>query len=96
VKELAPECARILVTGSPSLEIAVDAINRGAVTRMFIKPFQSIYLAMAIREAMEQVELALLARQLLARVRQSAMPAEDYEPLDARQILAELRREVSR
>jgi FixJ family two-component response regulator len=91
-----PDVARILITGSPSLEVAVEAINLGAVTRIFIKPFQSMYLAMAIREAMERVELAQLAGQLLERMRRGAMPAEDYQPHDASVILRELRRAMEK
>jgi DNA-binding NtrC family response regulator len=64
-RERLPDGARFLITGSPSLEVAVEAINQGAVTRIFIKPFQSMYLALAIREAMDRVELARLARRLV-------------------------------
>jgi DNA-binding NtrC family response regulator len=96
VKELLPDSARFLITGAPSLEMALAAINQGAVTRIFIKPFPSLHLAMAIRGAMERVELARLAGRLLERVRTGAMPADDYQPHDVDEILRQLRRAVGR
>ncbi len=38
-----PHGGRILITGSPTLQMAMDAINFGAVSRFFIKPFQPFH-----------------------------------------------------
>jgi len=62
-----PDSCRILMTGSPSLSMAVNAINQGAITRLFLKPFQIIDLVRAVREAMERAETSRLTQRLLVQ-----------------------------
>lgn len=69
VREILPDSCRILMTGSPTLDMAISAINKGAVSRLFLKPFNIIVLAKAVREALEKAELAQLSLRLLARAR---------------------------
>jgi DNA-binding response OmpR family regulator len=49
-----PECVRIMLTGKPTLDVAMGAINHGAVYRFLAKPYDSGALAALIREALEQ------------------------------------------
>jgi len=49
-----PEVVRIVLTGEPSLEVALRAINEGRVARFFTKPCNEIDLALTIREALER------------------------------------------
>lgn len=70
VAALAPDTARFMLTGHASLEVALEAINRGAVTRFFVKPCDPRELAAAIRQAIGERALMRAARRLLARVRE--------------------------
>ena len=49
-----PEVVRILLTGFPSTEIAIRAINESLVFRFFTKPCDPVALALAIHEALQQ------------------------------------------
>ncbi|HWY87587.1 MAG TPA: protein kinase [Gemmataceae bacterium] len=49
-----PSCIRIMLTGKPSLDAAMNAINSGEVYRFLTKPYDSEALAALIREALEQ------------------------------------------
>ena len=52
--EYYPDVMRIMLTGVPTVETAVGAINRGAVYQFFTKPCDDVELAVAIRTAMEE------------------------------------------
>jgi response regulator RpfG family c-di-GMP phosphodiesterase len=52
-----PEVTRIVLTGHPTVENAVRAINEGRVYQFFTKPCDPILLAMTIRKALEHREL---------------------------------------
>ncbi len=60
-----PDIVRIMLTGRPSLPTALRAINEGHVYQFFTKPCNEIDLAISIRRALEQKELAGLSRELL-------------------------------
>jgi DNA-binding NtrC family response regulator len=91
-----PVGGRILITGSPSLDMAVEAINLGAVSRLFIKPFNPTLLTEAIRAEMERIETARMTDQLLAQSHEpkatGAVHADDYRPYDRQEIFMRLRR----
>jgi DNA-binding NtrC family response regulator len=70
VAVIAPETTRFMLTGHASLEVALDAINRGAVARFFVKPCDPRELAAAIRQAIGERALMRAARRLLSRVRE--------------------------
>jgi DNA-binding NtrC family response regulator len=69
VRSLLPDSCRILMTGSPSLPMACEAVNDGAISRLFLKPFPIIHLAAAMRDALERAEMARLSLRLLAQAR---------------------------
>lgn len=48
------------LAGTPSLEMAMDAINLGAFLRLLIKPFDPMLLSLAIRGEVECLETARL------------------------------------
>lgn len=59
-----PEVMRIVLTGCPTVETAIRAINEGAVYQFFTKPCNPAFLGVAIRKAMERKTLLLENRQL--------------------------------
>lgn len=48
-----PEVVRIVLTGQPTVEAAISAINQAAVFQFFTKPCNEVELALAIRRALE-------------------------------------------
>jgi len=68
VREDFPDTIRFILTGQADLDVAMDAINKGAVTRFFLKPVNTVDLAAAIRQALQQKELLTQARRLLEKV----------------------------
>ena len=48
-----PDVTRIVLTGSPTVEAAIRAINDCAVFQFFTKPCNPAHLAVAIRKALE-------------------------------------------
>ncbi len=98
-RTLVPHGGRILITGSPSLTMAMEAINLGAVSRLFIKPFRPVMLALAIRSEMNRIETERLTDQLLAKAHEkltgSAAHADDYQQQDVPEILRRLRRAMA-
>ena len=65
VAEHYPDVMGIVLTGRPSVETAVRAINEGAVYQFFVKPCKEVDLAIAIRKALERREELRRSRQLL-------------------------------
>lgn len=68
-RSVLPHSGRILITGTPSLQVAMDAINVGAVSRLFIKPFPPALLSQAIREEMDRIETSRLTDRLLRKAK---------------------------
>jgi len=67
-----PDIVGIVLTGHPTVEAALTAINAGNVYQFFTKPCNEIDLALAIRRALEQQELLAQSRELLAVSRRQA------------------------
>lgn len=55
IAEHFPETTRIVLTGHPTAETAIRAINEGTVYRFFTKPCNPVDLALAIRRSLEDV-----------------------------------------
>ncbi len=69
-----PNIVRIVLTGHPTLSTALRALNEGKVYHFFTKPCNEIDLAITIRHALEQKDLAERAGALLEVTRrQSAL-----------------------
>ena len=72
-----PETIRFMLTGKPTLEVAIQAINEGAIHRFFTKPCNHFDLLLTLRQALQQHDLLVAAKCLLRAVRsQSAELAQ--------------------
>jgi two-component system, probable response regulator PhcQ len=60
-----PEVVRIVLTGHPTVDTAIRAINEGRVYQFFTKPCNPAHLGVAIRKALEHKEAVELANRLL-------------------------------
>lgn len=60
-----PDTIRFMLTGKASLEVAVAAINEGAINRFFYKPADLTDLAITIRQALQHKDLVIEAMRLL-------------------------------
>jgi response regulator RpfG family c-di-GMP phosphodiesterase len=63
--EIAPDTVRILFTGTPDLDHAVAAINKGSIFRFITKPCPTTLMALTLNAAIEQHRLITAERVLL-------------------------------
>jgi len=61
-----PNAMRFLLTGYSSMEAVVDAVNKGAIHRYINKPWDDNDLLFQVRQALEQYEIVLENKRLLA------------------------------
>lgn len=54
VRVLYPDTTRLLVTGNTDVQIAIRALNEGAVHRFFLKPWDDEQLVMALQIALRR------------------------------------------
>jgi two-component system, probable response regulator PhcQ len=62
--EHCPEVVRIALTGHPTVDTAIRAINEGRVYQFFTKPCNPVHLGVAIRKAMEHKDVLEQNRRL--------------------------------
>ncbi len=74
-----PDTYRIMLTGHANLELAVRAINEGHIYRFLIKPCSEHELSVAIRQAIQQKELAEKSRMLLKKVKEQDLILQRME-----------------
>jgi len=74
-----PDTVRIMLTGHANLDLAVRAINEGQIYRFFIKPCNEEEIRGAIRQAIQQKELADKSRRLLKKVKRQDFVLERLE-----------------
>ncbi len=67
-----PDTVRFILTGKATLDVAVEAINKGEISRFFVKPCNTTDLAVSIRQSLEQKELMSQAKRLLRKVQQQS------------------------
>ena len=79
VRQEYPDTVRFMLTGKATMDVVIQAINEGAISRFFTKPCNNIDLAIAIRQAIQQKELLVAAKQLLRAVRQQSAALEHLE-----------------
>ncbi len=65
VREAFPGIVRFLLTGSAILEVVMEAVDRGDVSRFFTKPCNQLELSISIRQALQQKDLETEACRLL-------------------------------
>jgi response regulator RpfG family c-di-GMP phosphodiesterase len=68
-KKLFPNAMRFLLTGYSSMEAIVDAVNKGSIHRYINKPWDDNDLLFQVRQALEQYEMILENKRLLALTR---------------------------
>ncbi|MBN1866719.1 response regulator [Candidatus Sumerlaeota bacterium] len=74
-----PHTVRFIMTGQATLEVAIEAINEGAITRFFTKPWNPVDLVVSLRQALEQKDLMDRARRLLEASRKQSAVIERIE-----------------
>ncbi len=74
-----PHVVRFMLTGKATLEVALQAINEGSISRFFTKPCSDVELKHAIRQALEQKELMEEAWKLLNKVKRQESVLEEIE-----------------
>jgi DNA-binding NtrC family response regulator len=74
-----PDTVRYMLTGQGTLDVAIQAINSGAISRFFTKPCIIADLAVSIRQSLEHKELTAAAKQLLQTVKKQSTELERLE-----------------
>lgn len=72
VRQLFPDTIRILITGFPDLDSAIDAINRGQVYRYIAKPWDTKELKMIVMQALDYYDTLRDNRALIKIAKQQA------------------------
>lgn len=65
-KKIFPNAMRILLTGYSDMDAIVDAVNKGEIHRYLTKPWNDDDLVLQVRQSLEQYELIVENRRLLA------------------------------
>ena len=78
LRAIQPGCVRILVTGLLNLDLAIQAVNRGEVTRFVEKPFKNDRLIAAVDDALD----TRMRMVEIARVQQEASSMEELKILE--------------
>ena len=79
VRQEFPDTVRFMLTGMPTLEVAVQAINAGAITRFFTKPCNPLDLTITLRQALQQHDLLIAAKRLLQAVKCQSAELDQLE-----------------
>lgn len=63
-----PDTIRFMLTGQATLEVAIQAINQGAISRFFTKPCNLTDLAVTIQQALQNKVLLAQANRMLKKI----------------------------
>jgi response regulator RpfG family c-di-GMP phosphodiesterase len=77
-KEIFPYAIRILLTGYSDMNAIVDAVNKGQIHRYFAKPWNDDDLVLHIRQCLEQYELLVENRRLLALTQKQNLELTEF------------------
>lgn len=66
-QKIVPDASRILLTGAAGMDVAIDAINRGAIFRFLLKPCPHDVLVGAIQAGIRQNQLINSEKELLSK-----------------------------
>src|SRR5215813_9019017 len=69
--EIAPDVIRMVITAYSDVQAVIDAVNRGRVTRYFVKPWIKEDLLAALEDAMRIYQLQSRLREIEARMLRS-------------------------
>ena len=67
-RSIAPDAKRMLVTAYADMQAVIDAVNRGQVTRYFVKPWDRAELLAALEDALKIARLELRIREVESRM----------------------------
>ena len=81
VRDEYPDIVRFILTGKATMDLVIEAINNGGVSRFFLKPCDTLELFLAIRQGLQQRQLMLAARRLLNRAKKQESQLEKLERL---------------
>jgi response regulator RpfG family c-di-GMP phosphodiesterase/GGDEF domain-containing protein len=70
-----PDTVRVLFTGQPDMENAIEAVNKGAIFRFMVKPSSRVVLAMTLKAAVAQNRLLTAERVLLEQTLHGSIKA---------------------
>jgi len=85
IRELYPDSIRIVLTGHTELEAVMDAVNRGAIYKFLVKPWDPLALRASVEEAFQQHDLILEHRRVREEIeRANAELAKINEALNER------------
>lgn len=79
VRQSYPETVRFILTGQATLDVAIQAINEGAISRFFTKPCNPVDLTVTIRQALQQKDLMAGTRRLMQVVKRQTGTLESLE-----------------
>ncbi|MDB5352207.1 MAG: histidine kinase,Response regulator receiver domain proteinhistidine kinase [Planctomycetota bacterium] len=81
VKDRRPDATRLLFTGYADIKAVIDAINEGHVFRYLTKPWEPEEMEATIRQAVEQHDLLVERRSLIAELTKSNRKLEESNTL---------------
>ncbi len=92
-RKIVPDAIRFLLTGYSEMDAIIQAVNQGRIHRYLTKPWQDDDLLLQVRQALEQFELTMENKRLLAlTARQNAKLKELNHGLEAK--VAERTKEI--
>lgn len=77
-KEIFPDAVRILLTGYSDMNAIVDAVNKGEIHRYFTKPWNDDDLVLHIYQSLQQYELVVENRRLLALTQKQNQKLDEF------------------
>jgi two-component system probable response regulator PhcQ len=69
LREINPEIIRVILTGQADLQMAMEAINEGEVSRFLTKPWIDVELRMVLKQLVDFIELRRENQTLMDQVR---------------------------
>jgi len=77
-KKILPDAIRILLTGYSDMDSIVDAINKGGIHRYITKPWNDEDVLHQVRQSLEQYELIVENRRLLALTKEQNKELKEF------------------
>ncbi len=69
-----PAVARVMLTGSPSIQVAADAVNYGQICGFLIKPWSDIELQTVLRQAFKYRQMRLDLADIAWQIKEKTVP----------------------
>jgi two-component system, probable response regulator PhcQ len=82
VRKTFPDVVRFMLTGKATVDIAMQAINAGAISRFFTKPYNHADLAAIIRQALQQKDLLVEAKSVMRFIKHQSEMRKSSEHRD--------------